>query len=520
MDRMQRDEIQDYARRAGFTVRDGEVDGFKRMVDSAFDVIDQFEEMVEEEADDLEGRSPGRRPERAEDPLNAVVRWCSVSSGESGILSGKRVGFKDVICVAGVPMTAGSPILQGFVPSRDAEVTKRVLAAGGEVVATLNMEDCAMSGGGETSFYGPVLNPHDLSRTASGSSGGSAAALFYEEIDITYGADQGGSIRFPAAWCGVLGLKPTGGLVPYTGIGELDKTYDHVGPLARTALELALGLQAVAGFHWADPRQRGDIPTADYVAAAEQAPDSLAGLRVGVVKEGFIDDATGHPEGTQATMTAAREALAGFAELGATVEEVSLPEHELGAAVFGAAYWEGAAATLVQGGDGYHWKGRYSPDLSIAIGEGLRDHADELSASVKWVLLMGAFLRERHFGSLYGRAQNAFWSVLQGFERALSQYDVLITPTVTHYAHQLAPDASFDETVIRGLGMIFNGSSADITGCPALSLPIAEHDGLPVGLQIIGKRFDDAKLISVASTWEKTHGWKPAAPKLERKSTI
>ena len=152
-------------------------------------------------------------------------------------------------------MTLGSALLTDFVPSSDSLVAERVLEQGGSIVAKLNLDAFAWSGGAETSDFGPILNPHDTDRTAGGSSGGSAAALYYEDVDITFGTDQGGSIRLPASWCGVLGLKPTWGLVPYTGIVSLERTFDYVGPLARNVEDLAIALDSVSGQHWSDSRQ-------------------------------------------------------------------------------------------------------------------------------------------------------------------------------------------------------------------------------------------------------------------------
>ena len=173
----------------------------------------------------------------ARDPLNAVVRWVSVKSNErrakNGPLAGMRMGLKDNIAVAGVPMTCASRILQGFVPTIDAVVTQRLVEAGAEIVAILNMENMAFSGGGESSHYGPISNPCDPKRVSGGSSGGSGASLAYPWIDANIGGDQGGSIRIPAAWCGVVGHKPTHSLVPYTGAVGIDKTIDHLGPMTR-----------------------------------------------------------------------------------------------------------------------------------------------------------------------------------------------------------------------------------------------------------------------------------------------
>ena len=228
--------------------------------------------------------------------------------------------MKDSVAIAGIPLTCGSAILQGFVPSYDATVTDRILRAGAEIVCITNMDDLAFSGGGESSWYGPTRNPFDPERSAGGSSSGSAAALWYDGIDLAVGCDQGGSIRAPASWCGVVGLKPTHSLVPYTGIAGIDATFDHCGPMARTAEGAALLLQAMAGQDPGDPRQR-ELPRADYVGAVERAAADLRGLRIGVVAEGFSEGVGAEP----ATCDAVRAAAERLAGLGAELTSARCP---------------------------------------------------------------------------------------------------------------------------------------------------------------------------------------------------
>ncbi len=231
-------------------------------------------------------RRMGGRPAPAEDPLNAIVRRCAVVGTGTGPLAGRRVAVKDNVSIAGVPMTCGSRLLAGHVPRVDATVVTRLLDAGAEIVAVTNMDDFAFAGSGETSAYGPTLNPHDAGRLAGGSSAGSAAALFYDDVDLAIGGDQGGSIRIPAAWCGAVGLKPTHGLVPYTGIVGLDATIDHAGPMGRSVADVALLLEVIAGKDPLDPRQ-GEVRTAAY---AEAVGRGVRGLRIGVLREGFGAD--------------------------------------------------------------------------------------------------------------------------------------------------------------------------------------------------------------------------------------
>src|SRR5438105_5938326 len=265
--RIQPEELHELTRSWGFSVDEAEAEQLLAVADAVFQAFDLLESQEPATAEPLAAvRDPGGPPAAGEDPLNALVRRCRVvAEGAEGPLSGKRVAVKDAIAIAGIPLTCGSRILQGFVPAEDSVVAERILRAAGEVVVITNMDDLAFSGGGDSSWYGPTLNPWDHGRTAGGSSGGSAAALFYDGIDVSVGGDQGGSIRAPASWCGVLGLKPTHGLVPYVGITGIDQTFDHCGPLARTAAGAAALLQAIAGKDDGDPRQR-DVPDADYTA--------------------------------------------------------------------------------------------------------------------------------------------------------------------------------------------------------------------------------------------------------------
>ena len=228
-----RDELRHLAERHGISIEPDEHDEFEALSDALIQILDGLDRQDLPDAPLLEAvREPGHPPEPGEDPYNAIVRWCRVEAATSGILTGKRIALKDSIGLAGVPMTCGSRVLLDFVPANDSIVAERILVAGGELVAITNMDDFALSAGGESSYYGPTLNPFDISRTAGGSSGGAAAALHYNRVDLSVGCDQGGSIRVPSSWCGVIGLKPTHGLVPYTGIVGIDQTFDHVGQWA------------------------------------------------------------------------------------------------------------------------------------------------------------------------------------------------------------------------------------------------------------------------------------------------
>jgi amidase len=505
MKRLSKEELRRYVPNAIYELREEELDEYFQLTEFIFDQLEPFAETTVPRSPVLPAtRDPGRRPKASEDPWNAIVRWCWAQADADGILTGKRVALKDNIAIAGVPLTCGSEVLQGHIPAEDATVTERLLRAGAEIVAVTNMENFAMSGGGDTSHYGPILNPVDPTRTASGSSGGSAAALHYDGVDITLGTDQGGSIRLPAAWCGVLGLKPTFGLVPYTGILGIDQSYDHVGPLARTTDDLARALQAVAGRDEADPRQ-GDVVLADYTAAVAGAPEDLSGATLGVLSEGF--DARAGAE--EPVVHAVRAAVERLKELGADVKEVSVPEHLTGSALFFVSVIEGQTATIAGFGNGYHWRGRYSEDTAVALGEGLRRSGDALPPQVKVILLVGEFLRTEYFSKLYARAHNLRHALRKAYDAALETVDFLVLPTSTELPHRYVRDCSLSERVRSGWTMGGDTAVFDYTGHPALTMPAAEAGGLPVGVQIVGRMHDEARIIALARTYEAAYGWLP-----------
>jgi len=414
------------------------------------------------------------------------------------------VAVKDAVAIAGIPLTCGSRILQGYVPGEDSIVADRLLRAGAEVVAITNMDDLAFSGGGESSWYGATRNPWDQARTAGGSSSGSAAALFYDGTDVAIGGDQGGSIRAPASWCGVLGLKPTHGLVPYVGITGIDQTFDHCGPLARTTADLAALLQAIAGRDEGDPRQR-EVPTTDYAAAVDQAADSLARTRIGVVTEGFAEEIGVEPE----TAAAVRETIERLRALGAETVDVSLPEHLQAGGIAFIGFVEGMTNLMETGGNGYSWPGRYWDDLPPALAAGLHEHAQELSPQMKVTLIAGRWLRSRYSGALYAKGQNLRPWLRGAYDRALADVDALLLPTTPWRAHELEPEPPLADKVLRGWANLSNTYPTDMTGHPALSLPLAEAGGLPVGVMLVGRHFDDARLLSIAATCERSLGWAP-----------
>ncbi|WP_131735663.1 amidase family protein [Actinomadura roseirufa] len=448
---------------------------------------------------------PVRDPTPEDDPLNAVTLWTDVEPTTDGPLNGMRVAVKDSVAVAGLPLSAGSALLTGFVPSTDAAAVARLRAAGARVVAVARMDEFGLSAGGDAGLGGPVRNPFDTTRTAGGSSAGCAAALHYPGVDVAIGADQGGSIRVPASWCGVLGLKPTHGLVPCTGTVGIDHTVDHVGPLARTVEDLAAVLQVIAGRDPDDPRQPRTPPPSDYLAAVGSAPSGLAGVRLGVVRQG-LDGAT------PPVADALRRTVRNLRDLGAAVTEVDLPEHaEAGPLAFGTTV-EGMAALFEAGGNGYQWSGRYWPELAARIHAAWPDQAANLGPAAKAVLIAGSHLRAAHRGERYATAQNGRPRLVAAYERALDGLDALVLPTTPGLPHPV-DEPSDTERVRRGWAVLANTVPTDLTGHPALSLPLAEADGLPVGVMLVGRPFTEARLLRIAATCEQAGQFSATRPR-------
>lgn len=440
-------------------------------------------------------RDAGRRPTPEEDPFNAIARRCSVKGASTGKLAGMRLGLKENISVAGIPLTCGSRVLSGYVPEVDATVVTRLLSEGGEIVAMLNMDDMARSWAGDTCAYGPGLNPHNPQHLAGGSSSGSASALYYDYVDATLGCDQGGSIRTPASWCGVVGLKPTFGLVPYTGIISGEPTIDHVGPMARTTEKVALVLDVIAGKDPLDPRQN-EVPVEGY---AEALDSGVKGIKLGILKEGF-----GLRIAEKAVDSKVCKAIN---QLGIEVGEASVPAHVSSYAVHQAVAIEGGRNLLRDHGLGYGWQGFYDTSLAEVLGRSLKTQADDLPAEAKSTLLFGAYLDEHHHGRTYAKIQNLRRNLRSAYDSALARFDVLAMPTEPVRAFKYDPGASWKTRIKKSSGVDDNTAAFNVTGHPAISIPCGKIDGLPVGLSLVAKHFNDAVLLRIAHAFEHAVDW-------------
>ena len=476
-----------------------EIEEFQEFIPDLFESYKNLAQMPSDlPAIKYTNRSSGQRPSRTDDPYNAILRRCSVKGSGAGKLAGKRIGLKDNICVAGIPISFGSAVLDGYVPDIDATIVTRMLDEGAEITAILNMEDFAFSGAGNSSAWGPCLNPYNTDYLTGGSSSGSGAALFYDDIDMTIGGDQGGSIRIPASWCGIVGMKPTYGLVPYTGIGGIGHTFDHAGPMTRTVSDNALLLEVLAGKDPLDPRQ-GEVITKPYTEALKT---SLSGIKIGIVKEGF-----NLPNSESDVDAAVRIAAQQLADLGAQVTEISIPEHITGLPIWSAIAMQEATALFQSNGLGYFSQGLYNESLGLALGKSRKVQGEDLPPTLKLALLMGSFLIERYQGRLYSKAQNLRRGWTQSYDAHLEKVDVLLMPSTPIKAHTASSSPSRRTMLSNAWDMLTNTGPFDVTGHPSISIPCAKSDGLPIGLMLTGRHFDESTLYQVSYAFEQQIDW-------------
>jgi amidase len=482
-----------------FELSDEELDNFLPMIQAMVHRLGELDQMPQPPLQlKYYERDPGYRPGPDQDPLNAILRRCSVKGARNGKLAGKRVGVKDCVLVAGVPMSCGSLLLDGYIPDRDATIVTRMLDAGAEIVAKLNMDDMAFSGSGDSSAFGPMLNPHNREYLTGGSSGGSGSALYYDDIDLTIGGDQGGSIRIPSSFCGVVGLKPTHGLVPYTNILGIDPTIDHIGPMARKTADVALLLEVIA-----DPIPQASGQREARPAAYTQGLDKgVNGLRIGVVKEGFGWESS--ERDVDAAVTNAIQALGG---MGARVEEISIPLHRRAAGFLTGVTAQGMAALMHGNGLVHHVEGTYNEHLAEEMGRRLRLRGDDMPRLLKINLLVGTYLNRRYHGRIYAKAQNLRGHLRAQYDRALERVDILAMPTTPSKALKNEPKLDPQTRLARGWHVANNTAAFDVTGHPSINVPCAKSHGLPVGLMLTGRHFEDAMLLRAAYAYEQNIAW-------------
>src|SRR5438094_43871 len=494
------EQMREIAGRCGLSLSSADAESFRQLFTGYVAAYNAVDAMPDEVPAVKYPRTPGHRPGPEENRHNAWYRKTSVKGAPGGKLKGKRVAVKDNVMVAGVPMMNGASTLEGYTPEADAPVVARILDAGGTILGKSHCEYFCLSGGSHTNATGPVHNPHRMGYSAGGSSSGSAVLVALGEVDMAIGGDQGGSIRMPASFCGIYGMKPTHGLVPYTGIMPIEIYVDHTGPMTATVRDNALLLEVIAGPDGYDPRQYAP-KVHPYSRLVDGGVD---GLRIGVVKEGF-----GHPNSEPAVDAKVRQAAELFKKLGAKVDEVSIPAHLLAAALWLPIGVEGLTQTMMWG-DGY---GLSRPDLYVTslmdFHRGWRRRANELSETTKLFTLLGTYIHEHHGHRYYGKAMNITRRLTAAYDAVLAQCDLLVMPTTPMKAQPMpGPGAPREEVVARALEMITNTAPFDITHHPAMAVPCAMSDGLPVSLMLVGKHWDEPTIYRAASAFEHAGDWK------------
>ncbi len=496
------DQIFDIAEEIGLHPTEADVDSFIGLMKGSIDAYNIIDAMPDNLPQVKYTRTPGYRPSGEENKYNAWHVKTTVQGAARGKLKGKTIVLKDNIMLAGVPMMNGAATLQGYMPEIDATVVSRILDAGGTIVGKAHCEAFCLSGGSHTNATGAVHNPHKMGYSAGGSSSGSAALVAAGEVDMAMGGDQGGSIRMPASYCGVYGMKPTHGLVPYTGIMPIEIYVDHTGPMTSNVEDNALLLEAIAGEDGYDPRQY-NVKTQRYTKAL-QGVKGIKGMKIAVIKEGY--DAENAEKDVN---TKVRAAVKKLQSMGAKVKEVSIPMHPLGGALWIPIGVEGLTQTMMHG-DGY---GISRPDLYVTSlmdkHRGWRERADEMSETTKLFTLLGTYINSRHGNRYYGKAMNITRLLTAAYDAVLEDFDLLLTPTTPLKATPLpGPDATREEYVDRALEMLYNTAPFDITHHPAMAVPCGMSKGLPVSMQLIGKHYDEATIYRAAHAFEKGAKWK------------
>jgi aspartyl-tRNA(Asn)/glutamyl-tRNA(Gln) amidotransferase subunit A len=427
--------------------------------------------------------------------IDALIR-----AGKSAPLLGVPVGIKDVICTKGVRTTAGSKFLENFIPPYDATVVRKLKTAGTVSLGKLNMDEFAMGSSNENSAFGPVQNPWNPEYVPGGSSGGSAAAVAAGICPITLGTDTGGSIRQPAAFCSVVGLKPTYGRVSRYGVIAYASSLDQVGAFARTVHDCAVATQAICGI---DPN---DATSADQQVPSfeEKLGRSIKGLRIGIPKEYFIDGLS--PEVKAATS----QALKTLEGLGAIPVEISLPHTELALAVYYILAPAEASSNLARY-DGIRFGHRAKGDLDLKSLY-CRSRSEGFGREVQRRILVGTYvLSSGFYDAFYVKAQKVRSLIVRDFYEAFqNSCDIIASPTTP------TPPFKLGEKVSDPLTMYLNDLftiPVNLAGLPGLSMPCGfSGQGLPIGLQLIGKPWDESTVFQVASAYEAATEWHTRRP--------
>ncbi|MBE9036672.1 Asp-tRNA(Asn)/Glu-tRNA(Gln) amidotransferase subunit GatA [aff. Roholtiella sp. LEGE 12411] len=428
-----------------------------------------------------------------------------IAAGEEiGILAGIPIGIKDNMCTKGIPTTCASEILKNFVPPYESTVTQKLVDSGAVMVGKTNLDEFAMGGSTENSAYHTTANPWDLSRVPGGSSGGSAAAVAADECVVAIGSDTGGSIRQPASFCGVVGMKPTYGLVSRYGLVAFASSLDQIGPFGRSVEDSAILLNAIAGH---DPKDSTSlkVPIPNYAASLKPDLRARGRLRIGVIKETFGE---GLDSVVEQTVTTAIDQLQ---SLGAEIHIISCPRFRYGVPSYYIIAPSEASANLARY-DGVKY-GYRAPGTDNLLSMYTRTRATGFGTEVKRRIMIGTYaLSAGYYDAYYLKAQKVRTLIKQDFEKAFEQVDVLACPTVPTTAFK-AGEKNTDPLSMYLLDLMT--IPVNLAGLPGLSVPCGFDDnGLPIGLQLIGKVLREDQLFQVAYAYEQSTTWHLRQPQI------
>ncbi|MDB4837499.1 Asp-tRNA(Asn)/Glu-tRNA(Gln) amidotransferase subunit GatA [Marinomonas sp.] len=425
-----------------------------------------------------------------------------IQNGKGFNLTGIPIAHKDLFCTEGTLTTCGSKMLNNFIPPYESTVTGRIQQAGAIMLGKTNMDEFAMGSSNENSFYGAVKNPWNTNTVPGGSSGGSAAAVAAGLAIAATGTDTGGSIRQPAAFCGITGLKPTYGRVSRFGMIAYASSLDQGGPMAKSAEDCAHLLQAMAGFDEKDSTS-SETSTEDYLVNINTP---LTGLKIGLPKEYFGEGLD--PKIADTIMTAVKE----FEALGATVKEISLPNLKLSIPSYYVIAPSEASSNLSRF-DGVRF-GHRCEDPKDLQDMYMRSRAEGFGEEVQKRIMVGTYaLSEGYYDAYYLKAQKIRRLIKEDFTNALSEVDVIMGPVAPTTAFTLG--SKTDDPVAMYLEDIYT-LSVNLAGIPAMSVPAGFIDAMPVGLQIMGNYFSEAKLLNVAHQYQQNTDWHLQSPAMAK----
>ena len=420
------------------------------------------------------------------------------ANGKAGPVTGVPMAQKDIFCTTGIKTSCASRMLDNFIAPYDATVVTHFKQAGMVMLGKTNMDEFAMGSSNENSFYGPVKNPWDLTAVPGGSSGGSAAAVAARLTPMATGTDTGGSIRQPAALCGLTGIKPTYGRVSRYGMIAFASSLDQGGPITRTAEDAALMLNVMAGFDEKDSTSV-DKPVPDYTATLN---NSLKGVKIGLPKEYFVKELDSR------VATAIETAVKEYEKLGATIHSISLPNVHLSIPAYYVVAPAECSSNLARyDGVRFGYRCENPKDLEDLY---KRSRGEGFGAEVKRRIMIGTYvLSAGYYDAYYLKAQQIRSLIKNDFIEAFKQVDVVLGPTTLSPAFKLGEKTS--DPVSMYLNDIFT-IAANLAGIPGMSLPVGFIDGLPIGMQLMGNYFDEVRLLNVAHQYQKVTDWHKKAP--------